>query len=108
VLVFVKTSWLEEVESVIVDLDAEVYFHVFLIERLYLLFEAEIICFTRSKPAEGKFKHSMLFFGFSHQRAEFAAVGILVQPCSLNMAVDAFPLLNSFFCIMNRLMAYLK
>lgn len=66
VLLFVKASRQEEVECVVVDLDAEVYFHVLLIQRFHLLLEAQVEGFARGKPSKGKFKHSLLFFGVSH------------------------------------------
>ena len=105
-LLFVKASGQEKVECVVVDLDAEVYFHVLLIQRFHLLLEAQVEGFARGKPSESKFKHSLLFFGVSNQVAELAAIrGTLVQPCSFNMAVNAFPVLNSAVFIMQRLMA---
>ena len=106
VLLFVKASRQEEVECVVVDLDAEVYFHVLLIQRFHLLLEAQVEGFARGEPSEGEFKHLLLFFGVSHQIAELAAIrGTLVQPCSFNMAVNAFPVLNRAVCIIKRLMA---
>ncbi len=103
---FVKASGQEEVKCVVVDLDAEVYFHVLLIQRFHLLLEAQVEGFARGEPSEGKFKHSLFFFGVSHQVADLAAIRwTLVQPSSFNMAVNAFPVLNSAFCIMQRLMA---